>query len=133
MEALANPDCGWFYRVKADAFDAIPGAPLGYWASQAMQIAFGKGVPLEAVMLFKTGMVTGDNDRFLRLWWEVDSSNTFLVATNNDEAKESGKRWFPYNKGGEFRRWYGNNDYLINYLNEGNDIFEASVVCVTRG
>ena len=123
LEALANPDCGWFYRTGANDFGVIPGCPIAYWASSAMRLAFSKGVPLEKVMLFKTGMVTGNNDRFLRLWWEVGRSKTFLTARNNEEARRSGKRWFPYNKGGEFRRWYGNDDYLIDFENDGSNIF----------
>ena len=126
LEALANPACGWLYQTDASDFNSIPGCPIAYWASSAMRSAFHKGIPLEKVMLFKTGMVTGNNDMFLRLWWEVGSEETLLTAGDNEEAKRSGKRWFPYNKGGEFRRWYGNNDYLIDYENEGYNIFSSA-------
>ncbi len=126
LEALANPECGWLYRAEAIEFKAIPGSPIAYWATKAMRGAFGKGKTLEEAMLFKTGMVTGDNDRFLRLWWEISEQKMCLGAHANEDAKQSGKRWFPYNKGGEFRRWYGNNDYLINYANDGHDIFSSA-------
>ena len=126
LEALANPECGWLYRAETIEFKAIPGSPIAYWATKAMRRAFGKGKTLEEAMLFKTGMVTGDNERFLRLWWEISEQKMCLDAHTNEDAKQSGKRWFPYNKGGEFRRWYGNNDYLINYANDGHDIFSSA-------
>ena len=128
LEALANPNCGWFYRRNANTFSAIPGSPIAYWAANAIGNAFAQGKSLESVMLFKTGMVTGNNDRFLRLWWEVETEEGCFDASCNDEAVASGKRWFPYNKGGEFRRWYGNNDYLINFKNEGYDIFSTAKI-----
>ena len=126
LEALANPDCGWFYRADASGFEAIPGSPIAYWASAGMQKAFSHGTTLENTMLFKTGMVTGDNERFLRLWWETSRTRQCITAKSNEEAIASKKKWFPYNKGGEFRRWYGNNDYLINYENEGTAIFDTA-------
>ncbi len=128
LEAIANPDCGWFYLRSAEDFKAIPGSPIAYWASDAMRKIFSNEVSLENVMQFKTGMVTGDNDRFLRLWWEPSFFESCLDAKDNTEAKTSEKKWFPYNKGGEFRRWYGNNDYLINYANEGFDIFSTAKI-----
>ena len=128
LEHLANPNCGWFYRRNANTFSAIPGSPIAYWAANAIGNAFAQGKSLESVMLFKTGMVTGNNDRFLRLWWEVETEEGCFDASCNDEAVASGKRWFPYNKGGEFRRWYGNNDYLINFKNEGYDIFSTAKI-----
>ena len=126
LEALANSECGWFFSRDAKCFALVPGSPIAYWVSSAMQQSFAQDSTLETSMQFKTGMVTGDNDRFLRLWWEVPDSETYLDAKSNEDAQQSGKRWFPYNKGGEFRRWYGNNDYLINYANEGHDIFSTA-------
>ena len=126
LEALADPDCGWFYRADASSFKAIPCSPIVYWGGDAIKRAFRRGTTLENTMLFKTGMVTGDNEKFLRLWWETSQGDQCLSAKSNADAIISGKKWFPYNKGGEFRRWYGNNDYLINFRNEGAAIFDTA-------
>ena len=126
LEALADPDCGWLYRVDAKGFEAIPGSPIAYWATTGIRKAFNRGTTLENTMLFKTGMVTGDNERFLRLWWETSRADQCVTAKSNEEAVASKKKWFPYNKGGEFRRWYGNNDYLVNFEDEGAAIFDTA-------
>ena len=68
------------------------------------------------------GFTTGDNERFLRIWYEVCRDNICLNANSIDDAMSSKRRWFPYNKGGSFRKWYGNNDYVINWYNDGQDI-----------
>lgn len=125
-EAAANPECGRVYQRYAADFKDIPGSPMAYWASDAMRRAFALRVPLGRFCEFKTGMVTGDNDRFLRLWWEVARSKRKMDSHNNSEALASGAKWFPYNKGGSFRKWDGNNDYLINYWNNGFDLFSTS-------
>ena len=76
LEALANPECGWFYRADASGFEAIPGSPISYWATQAMRRAFENGTPLGKIAEPKQGMVTRDNSKFMRLWWEVDHART---------------------------------------------------------
>ena len=70
----------------------------------------------------RQGLATADNNRFLRLWWEVDINRIKFDASSRDEASESGKKWFPYNKGGSYRRWYGNYDYVVNWENDGYEI-----------
>lgn len=122
LEAIQNPDCGWFYRADASTFHDIPGSPIAYWASKAMHDAFLNNPCIGETFHLRTGMQTGDNARFLRLWWEPSANNSSLDCTCNDEAASSGCQWFPYNKGGEFRKWYGNNDYLVNWREDGNDI-----------
>ena len=113
LEAIKNPDCGWFYRRDAEAFKQIPGAPIAYWASDGLLGNFEKGELLAHFCDLKQGIITGDNDRFLRLWFEVSNSKAFI---------KEGSKWFPHNKGGEFRRWYGNREYLINWENNGYEI-----------
>lgn len=122
LEAIRNPDCGWFHRADASTFHDIPGSPIAYWASKAMHDAFLNNPCIGETFHLRTGMQTGDNARFLRLWWEPSANNSRLDCTCNDEAASSGCQWFPYNKGGEFRKWYGNNDYLVNWREDGKDI-----------
>lgn len=125
-EAIANPDCGWFYRRDASSFSAIPGAPIAYWASDAVIKAFRDGCPINRYMKMPYGFKTGDNDRFLRLWWECSSENEVLPGRIERQSPVLHK-WFPYNKGGSFRKWYGNNDYILNYLNDGEEVIGQSV------
>lgn len=73
-------------------------------------------------MVNREGMATADNDRFLRMWYEVDINNAYFNATDLLNAFYTGKKWFPYNKGGEYRKWYGNNDYLVNWYLDGKEI-----------
>lgn len=120
-EAIQNPTCGWFYRRNADAFKQIPSTPIAYWASDAMLEAFG-GHSIRDEAFAGIGMRTGDNARFLRLWHEVGLSGMVIGCCSAEEQINSGARWVPYNKGGNFRRWYGNNDYVVNWFNNGEEI-----------
>jgi Eco57I restriction-modification methylase len=129
LEAIRNPDCGWRYSCSADDLNRIPGIPLAYWVSDAFRAAFEKGQPLGEISSPRQGMATSDNDRFLRLWHEVDFSKIKFGAASNEAAIKSGLKWFPYNKGGPFRKWYGNNAYVVNWEGGGNEIiaFAASL------
>lgn len=111
------------FSARQDNFEKIPGAPVAYWVSEAYYRAFTSAKTLGDCCLFRTGMKTGDNDRFLRLWYEIDRNKLFVSATCNAEAVASKKKWFPYNKGGDFKRWYGNMDYVVNFYNDGFEMF----------
>ena len=111
------------YVVEQDNFSKIPGSPVAYWASKQLFKDFEDGIPLSKIATPRTGIMTGDNGRFLRLWWEVVSNRVCYMAVDADSAINSGAKWFPYNKGGQFRRWYGNNDYVINWENGGTEVF----------
>lgn len=124
LEAIQNPGCGWFYRADASTFHDIPGSPIAYWASEAMHEAFKCGTTLSSNMKMPYGFKTGDNDKFLRLWWECPISKTYFDCTSDDDSTKSDMKWFPYNKGGQFRKWYGNNDYLLNYENKGDKVLK---------
>lgn len=121
LEAIKNPDCGWFYRRDADTFKQIPGTPIAYWASDALLEAF-KEEEIGDVCLLRTGMKTGDNNRFLRLWWEPSRLKEKMDSANDADAIESGMKWFPCNKGGEYRKWFGNNDWVVNFENDGSEL-----------
>lgn len=129
-EAIANPTCGWFYRRSTDAFKSIPGTPIAYWASEAMRSAYSSGKPLSSIGVPRQGLATGDNDRFLRLWWEVSSSTTGFGFSESVDASISGFRWFPHSKGGSYRKWYGNNEYLLDWLCDGRELrsFSGAVI-----
>ena len=116
------------YIANSRFFVAIPGCPVAYWVSEKTLSAFAKGIPLSKYGTPRTGIMTGDNNKFLRLWWETSVFDICLNAYSESEAIESGKKWFPYNKGGSFRRWDGNNDYIVNWGNHGHDIFEMASI-----
>ena len=121
LEALANPDCGWFYRADASSFEAIPGNPIAYWASKKTLNSF--ALPsLKQKMETRVGMATADNDRFLRCWWEVPFSEFSAIESSRSSAAESKAKWFPYTKGGEYRKWYGNREFVVNWENDGDQI-----------
>ena len=104
-------------------FSKIPGSPVAYWVSVGLLRAFATGKALGDIALARNGMKTGENGRFVRLWWEVILQGFNPTACDWKEASSSGAKWFPYNKGGEFRKWYGNNDCIVNGQNEGDEIF----------
>lgn len=121
-EAIQNPDCGWLYRADAQNFKSIPGWPIAYWASEAMLDVFRRGVPLKRVGQPRQGLATGKNALFVREWWEVAKGTEWFDCPSIQASAESGIKWFPYNKGGEYRKWYGNNDCVVNWENDGFEI-----------
>lgn len=122
LEAIKNPDCGWFYRRDADTFKQIPGTPIAYWASDGMLDSFRKHHPLASVFDTRVGMATADNDSFLRAWYEVGIDEACINCTSLSSSLKSGKKWFPYSKGGDYRKWYGNRDYFVDWENDGSRI-----------
>lgn len=111
-----------YYNVDQSTFKSIPGAPIAYWVSDKMREAFVKGKRLGDIVEPKVGLQTGDNNRFLRLWHEVDINKIGFGFKSRDEAKKSGLKWFPHNKGGSYRKWYGNNEYVVNWYDDGYEI-----------
>jgi type II restriction/modification system DNA methylase subunit YeeA len=122
LEAIKNPDCGWFYRASADDFKKIPSSAIAYWVSKRVLDIFATSDKLSDISNPAVGLQTGDNDRFIKLWFEVAHSNIGFGLQNRKEAQDSRKKWFPYNKGGEFRKWYGNQEYVVNWENDGYEI-----------
>ena len=123
LDAIADHNCGYYYEQTTDNFFKIPGSPVAYWVSEGLLSAFATGELLGDIALARNGMKTGENGRFVRLWWEVVIQEFNSTATDWKEASASGAKWFPYNKGGEFRKWYGNNDCIVNWKNKGDEIF----------
>lgn len=122
LEAIQNPACGWFYRADAATFKDIPGTPIAYWASEAMRRAFVSFGNISDYVQMPYGFKTGDNERFLRFWWECEISTQSFDSNSYLSAGASSAKWFPYNKGGQFRKWYGNREYVFNFENEGEQV-----------
>ena len=114
------------YSKSQKDYASLPSAPVGYWVGDAVFRAFKEYPHISDIGEAKAGMTTGDNDRFLRLWHEVKNSKIGMGCHNSDEAKKSEKKWFPYNKGGGFRKWYGLNDYVVLWENDGYAIKNAT-------
>ena len=125
LEAIGDPDCGRFYRRDAETFKQIPGTPIAYWASDGLFDAFEVG-PLAKKVPVKKGLDTGDNDRFLRYWHEVDFSKLGIGYDSARSFLQSGSKWAPHDKGGDFRKWYGNNDWIINWGFDGMELKASS-------
>ncbi len=113
-----------FFRVSAEDFKKIPGSPIAYWANPALRNIFNVSYVLKEIGDTRQGMATSDNDRFLRRWFEVSIFKFHPNASNREEATSSKKKWFPYNKGGDYRKWYGNFDYVLNWDYDGLEVIE---------
>lgn len=118
IEALKDNSCAYFYETSATNFSKIPGSPIAYWVSNNLIQAF-QNRTIGEVAKPRQGMATTNNNLFLRLWYEVSTISICLNAQNRKDALLSQKKWFPYNKGGDYRKWYGNNDYLVLWENDG--------------
>lgn len=122
IEAINNHECGYYYETSSENFSKIPGSPIAYWISSKLISAFQDGRPLSPVCRPTQGLATGDNGRFLRLWFEVCNQNISFGCTSCGDSSARATRWFPYNKGGDFRKWYGNSDYVLNWEKDGFEI-----------
>lgn len=110
------------YITDQNDFSVIPGQSIAYWLSKGMIEDFRQGISLGEVAFPKQGLATSNNDKYLRLWFEVDRSNFCTEALDLESAEQSLKKWFPHCKGGSFRKWYGNRDYIINWENNGDEL-----------
>lgn len=136
IKAISDPDCEWRFAASSDDFTTVPGSPIAYWLSQPMRNAFAgttewreknvaKGIkadPLGDAVRVAKGITTGANATYLRNWWEVSWSN---VEVDRQPGIPGGARWVPADKGGEFRRWFGNNEYVIDWFDDGRPIIES--------
>ena len=108
------------YTVNQDDFAKIPGAPVAYWVSQSVINAFKQAKPLGEQYDARSGLQTNDNTRFLRMWQEVNINRTSISKVSD------GSKWYPHLKGGPYRRWYGNYDYVVNWENNGEEILQLA-------
>ncbi|CAM6821741.1 TPA: BREX-1 system adenine-specific DNA-methyltransferase PglX [Enterobacter hormaechei] len=107
--------------AAAAGFKKIPGSPISYWLNEN-EINLFDNKKISQIAATRLGMATADNERFLRFWHEVDFSKIGFYYTDRTQAKESHLKWFPYQKGGEYRKWFGNLDYVVNWFNDGYEI-----------
>lgn len=122
------------YYVEQENFSKIPGSPVAYWGNPIALVAFEHEV-LSDIASTKTGMQTCDNNRFLRLWHEIEYQKSCLHNADVSTTKDGKIKWIPYNKGGDFRKWYGNQEYVLNWQNDGLEAKEYAISlykCVTR-
>jgi hypothetical protein len=111
-----------FENVSQDEFKDIPGSPIAYWVDGQVRAAYINELPLHEVALPRAGMITGNNSEFVRLWHEVSFEKIGLGYSNRNEAESSGRKWFPYQKGGAARRWYGNCESVVNWERDGEKL-----------
>ena len=130
LEAIKNTCCPWRFVVNQTSFNGIEGNPISFWGSDKIYEIYTKNRSLSAVANPCVGLQTADNERFLRSWFEVSLQNIGLDYPNAALAARDYKKWLPYNKGGSKRRWYGNQELLVNWGNEGAEIkaFKGAVI-----
>jgi len=121
-QGIQNRDSGYFFTSCADDFKKIPGSPIAYWVSEKVGKMFSANSALSELAPACIGMMTTDNDKFLRKWWETSLSAISFNSTSIQNSVNSGLKWFPYNKGGSYRKWAGNAEYVVNWENEGQAI-----------
>ncbi|OCH27630.1 type II restriction endonuclease [Aliivibrio fischeri] len=113
-----------FTNAKQDDFKKIPGSTIAYWVSNNLRNSFKKFPALSEFAKPRQGLATSDNNRFLKLWHEISLNNFYHDAQNHEEAANSKCKWFPCQKGGGFKKWYGNHDYVVNWENDGFELLE---------
>ncbi|WP_315334007.1 BREX-1 system adenine-specific DNA-methyltransferase PglX [Propionibacterium acidifaciens] len=120
------------YEVSQDDFLTLPEKSIAYWLSPAMLRVFAEGSPLGEIAAPKQGLATADNSRFLRHWFEVSRDKSCFTAASREEAAASGAKWFPHLKGGAFRKWWGNQEYVINWEHDGKELWDFRPRAVVR-
>lgn len=120
------------FSARPHTLLALPGARLAYWLSPALTQAFTMGKPLGEVAEPKVGLQTGDNARFLRQWFEVSRSRTCFDADSRETAATCGAKWFSYNKGGEYHKWWGNQEHVVNWERDGAELWDFRPRSVIR-
>jgi hypothetical protein len=132
LAAIGDRTVPWAYQIHTDEFLEIPGAPFAYQSSEKLRAAFVK-LPLVAdVASPRQGLATANDARFLRMWYEVSRAQIGLGMASRIDAKASGRRWFPFNKGGSFRRWYGNIEHVVDWENDGQALLGMRPKSVIR-
>ena len=122
LECIKDPNSSSMYRISQHSFDKIPGSPIAYWIPIDVINGFNGNKKLKDVSNTRLGMATASNNKFVRYWFEVNFHSIMFNASSREEAKNSHKKWFPYDKGGSFRKWYGNNELIVDWYNDGYEI-----------
>lgn len=122
LEAQETEKCAYRFSARQDNFEKIPGAPVAYNFSEKVFQTFEKFPALCNEVVTRLGMTTADNDRFVREWFEVSSEKCIMNAKSKEEVIQNNKKWVSYNKGGKYRKWYGNIENVVNWENDGYEI-----------
>jgi len=122
LDAIKNPEIDYLYRTNQANFEKIPGSPIAYWANSKLVNIYKNNFQVSDRAAVKKGSFTGDNNKFLRLWPEVSFDNIGINIKSTPDSILSKKRWFPYNKGGKYRKWFGNRNYVINWFDDAKDL-----------
>jgi hypothetical protein len=122
LEAIGNFDCGWRHRSTTSTFHKIPGSPIAYWAGRNVSNVFANYGTISSVSRVCSGLTSGDKQKFVRLWYEVSIREVYFNTKPKQEDFPNKGKWFPFNAGGEARRWYGNRRLIINWQNDGEEI-----------
>lgn len=131
-QAAIKHDNALMFEVDQQEFAQIPGSPIVYWLPEAVLNTFNEGKPLSEIAQPRQGLATADNNRFVREWWEVSQNRISLNCDSLQSAAASGAKWFPYNKGGDFRKWYGNQEFVVNWANDGQELKDFKPRSVLR-
>ena len=119
VEAIQNPNCGWFYRASANDFEKIPGSSIAYWVSKNTIKAFEAFRSLHEIAAPRAGLATGDNTIFQRSWHEVKQSNIAFNCMSNAESSNRSEVWYPCHSGGNFKKWFGNHEVVVDWQGDG--------------
>ena len=120
LEAIDDSSCSYFYETEATNFSKIPGSPLAFWGSMAQIDVFTRSTILTSIANPKQGLITGDVNRFVRKWYECSTLNLNFEGKKEDENRLG--KWFPYCNGGGYRKWYGNNEDVVNWYLDGIEV-----------
>lgn len=122
LKAQEDPACKYRYTAQQDNFSKIPGAPVAYWVSNNIYESFDKSLKVSDLGKTTKGIITGNNDRYMRMWWEIEKHRINFIATSDEDARMSAFKWFPCTKGGSYRKWYGNKEYIMDWENRGKRV-----------
>ena len=122
LEALSDKSCGYYYETDQTNFSKIPGSPIAYWVSENFIKVFENGKPLSYYANVPKGLSTGSVDKFMRLWYEVNNKEINYKCSDCCETESASEKWYPYAKGGAFRRWNGNQEYVVNWQYNGFEV-----------
>lgn len=120
IEGIADENCNYYFETPTELFKQIPGHPFAFWGTKNVIAAFQRCNLLADIANPRQGLITGDVNRFVRKWYECSGENLCLNATTSNRHET--KRWFPYCNGGPYRKWYGNNEDVVNWFNDGEEV-----------
>ncbi|NLT47596.1 MAG: N-6 DNA methylase, partial [Clostridiales bacterium] len=133
LEAQAHPDCNFVYDSDQKNYSKIPGSPVAYWLSKTALELFQNNPSFSKIAEPRAGLQTGENDTFLRLWHEIENNCIKYGCGSAQESMNSEEKWYPYSKGGEYRKWYGNYEYVVDWQNDGSNIKKDKLAKLSAG